>query len=94
MAGSLNVRQFYIPILLIGLWGLIPERRGPQFLIGASFPMYMIHLLFLSPLLILQKRYGVDGWQVWIAAVIGCLVIANLLKRFCPHLSAFIFGGR
>ena len=81
---------------LYGLWGLMDDRRWPQWLVANSFGVYLVHKFVLLPV----KTYLRPGRSVATYLIVAVfafavsLAMAQLLKRAMPKTSAVLFGGR
>lgn len=90
----------YIPFLLVGVWSIMPTKRLPAWLTGASFPVYALHMIIFGFLKFPFKKLlgGVNTLPSYIAFVITsfivCIGVAALMRRFLPRVSAVLFGGR
>ncbi len=87
-----------IPLLVAGLWMLVPSAPWPKWLTSMSFPVYVMHFFVV---------YAMDGFrrakadksiavmllQAAVAVVVPCLV-ALLLRRLAPKAASAVFGGR
>ena len=101
-AGSDILRQFAIPLVMAFLWSLVPLKRFPQILAGASFAIYMIHIPFIGIWRGFEKfTFGTFGEDsiiailvVWIFASVSSILAAALLHKCLPRVSNLIFGGR
>lgn len=87
---------FAVPFALYGMWQLIPSVELPNWLVGYSFSIYVIHKLIMWPFFIVVNpsasvlAYIVSALAVFILS----LIIANLMHKFLPKFSKFVFGGR
>ena len=87
-----------IPILLLGVWRLIPSQAMPSWLVASAFPVYAIHYFFEHALeslaLPLHSPY-VWAYISRIAIVaFFSLLVANVLRTFFPRTSDMLFGRR
>lgn len=94
-----NPLPILIPPMLLGVWLLMPERKWASYLVGMTFPIYVLHLFAM-----LFFAYT-SRWTMWMNPVVHFvfrwagmvvlpIVFASLLRRFMPRLSGVVFGGR
>lgn len=86
-------------LFIIGAWLLCPPIELPDLLKRQSFPIYLLHALFVPYVLLIAQKLPVlqDWWGflINIIVLVGLsLITSYLLKRLMPKFSAFIFGGR
>lgn len=97
--------QKYIPLAIIAIpclmfftWHFMPTRAMPTWLKGTSFPIYLTHSLFLGYWGIFAKNIGfgesIAKLIAWPMAFIGCIILANVLRKSMPRVASFVFGGR
>lgn len=89
---------FAIPCLMYATWYFVPAMPIPHWLKGVSFPIYLTHCIFLGYWGIFSKNVGVDESIAklisWPMAFVGCIILANLIRRMAPRAFALLFGGR
>ena len=87
-----------IPLLVAGVWFVVPSAPWPRWLTSMSFPIYVMHFFVI---------YAMDGFggaradksvsamlsQAVISVMVPC-AIALAMRRFAPRIAAFLFGGR
>jgi len=92
-----------VPFLLIGVLGLMTTRRSPKWLAGNSFPVFLMHNIFLSISSLGFKALGMYGdarydlvmmFSRAFVAIVASVMISICIHRFFPRTSAIIFGGR
>lgn len=97
MSGSRGIIPLWVPILLFGLWWCVPERPLPKWLTGASFAIYLLHMVIYRCLDI-AFNFPVDGvlrWIVkWLIGVGGSLLVVQVLRGYYPKMANWVFGGR
>ena len=83
-----------IPLLIIGLWGLMPTRRFPRVLVANTFPVYLMHMFVL--LLFGSARISSPMVAVGIGmlAVALSVAIAEAMRRVSPVAVRILYGGR
>lgn len=97
--GQLNLRHFYIPLAMLGVWWLVPVRKCPFWLASAAFPIYVIHFIPCAYFKAVFKHFSfgveaVDFIFRWLLVVACCLLFSLLLRRLFPRVSSVLFGGR
>lgn len=89
---------FAVPCLMYATWYFMPSNNLPAWLKGTSFPIYLMHMIFIGYWATFTKNVGLDGdivkLIVWPMAFVGCIILANLLRKISTSLFAFLFGGR
>ncbi len=89
-------RGIMIPLVLGGVWYLMPSNALPDYLKGMSFPIYVLHYFFISAVFFLNHDpnsvlfYLARG----LAGIIGSVVVALLMRKYMPRFAALAFGGR
>ena len=90
--------DFAIPCLMFATWHFMPIRELPTWLKGTSFPIYLTHSLFLGYWGIFAKNIGlgesITKLIAWPMAFVGCIILANVLRKAMPRVASFVFGGR
>ena len=92
-----------VPFLIVAIWLTLPSWNWVKELTGYSFPIFLMHNIFLSlvsmAFLVLGLRDSV-GLQIPIAflrticAIGGAVLVAQFINRNVPWLSRVVFGGR
>ena len=94
-----------IPLLMIGIWAVIPNSKWPDWLTRCAFPIYLVHGLgfFLFNNLFLGIPIGCCGFyeprtmlQTVASAFFAFLVsiAIGLFFRCLPGVARVVFGGR
>ena len=86
-------------LVIIGAWQLCPPIELPNFLRRQSFPIYLLHAVFVPyALMAAQKFPALQEWWGFLIniCILTILSIAtcHLLRTMAPKFSAYIFGGR
>lgn len=97
--GAQHFGWLAIPLMLYGVWGLMPTCALPQWFVGCAFPVYLLHKFFFP---IADRLWNgvtgattIIGYLATIVFVFGASVVAaNLLRRLMPRVSGVAFGGR
>lgn len=97
--GEFVLVPFLIPCMLIGVWGSVPERVWPAFVIRSTFPIFLMHCFFMVAFSY-AWRYT-SGWGCCFnyclrlfGAIIGSMAVASLTRRIVPKVYDVIIGGR
>jgi len=96
---------FTIPILMIGVWSIVPSAEMPVLLVGLSFPIYVLHMFAykilgdvarrISITVILPDTMDLYGYVfVCCFAIVFSIAAAFVIKSVLPKLAAIAFGGR
>jgi len=86
---------FVSPCFLLGAWYFAPTFRLPSALAACTFPLYVMHAIVYAAL----WACGVPraaGWQ-WLTLGAGIalpVAVSLIVRRACPRVAAWIFGGR
>lgn len=95
--------KFLKPIFILSasytVWYFMPEKAIPKKLSQASFPIYVMHTIFIGYL------QTFPGWIPGTQSLVGFLIhlsvpiilsimMSNLLHHYLPRVSSFVFGGR
>ncbi len=94
----MKISYLRVPALMYAVWYIMPSRPFPEWLTACAFPIYVMHIILLRPAYLVLKYFSV-GQQT--AAILTCLTgmvlaiaITNLLRKFAPRVSNFLFAGR
>ena len=102
MLGNLFDFLMVVPLMLL-VWQICKYIRLPKMCIVNSFALYLMHshFLFLSIaiMIVIGLQDILDGSVVvfalrWLFSVLVSLMLAELMKRYFPKVSGFLFGGR
>ena len=85
-----------IPLVLCLIWGLVPDRPWPAWLVGNAFAVYMVHPVLVRSMNAAGMFPNVSWAYVieWCCAVGASLGLVGLLRRFAPRTTGWAFGGR
>lgn len=90
--------DFAIPCFLYATWYYIPANPLPHFLKGVSFPIYLMHMCVMGYWSVVSKNLDIseDSTRLiaWPLSFVGCIILANLIRRMAPRAFALLFGGR
>ena len=86
----------YTPLLLVGLWPLVPSIPQRGVVQSSTFPIYCMHgLVIYSVSWANSNEYLFASWMFrWIAGMLGAFSVSLILKHVCSPLARFLFGGR
>lgn len=87
---------------IVGIWTFIPQWKLPFGLGEMSFPIYVLHgmfIYFLSVALKFVHRYDLVGHGMmylifFVVSVVGPIVVAKILATRFPSLCKLMLGGR
>lgn len=97
------VEALSVPFLIVGSWSILPVRGWMKGLAVYSFPIFLMHNIFLSLVSMVFMAVGLRdsvAMQIPIAllrtmcAIVGAIVVATSIKRVIPKLYFVMFGGR
>jgi len=94
-----DILLWWIPMILFGVWGIVPDRPWPKWLTSTAFPIYILHMFVL---LVLQYAWHLTAFMPngllflfrWCVAVGVSIFVARMLNRFLPSVAKILFGGR
>lgn len=93
-----GLSSFSIPCLIYATWYFMPSTSLPEFLKGVSFPIYLMHSLFLGYWGIFVKNVGISDTLgkliAWPLAFTGSIILAKVIHKSSKRLSGILFGGR
>ncbi len=93
-----GLNSFAIPCFIYATWYFMPTCSLPEILKGVSFPIYLMHSLFLGYWGIFVKNIGLNDSAgkviAWPLSFIGSIILAKVIHRFSKRLSGILFGGR
>ena len=94
LAYCMGWTELSIVLMIVGLWGLMPTRRFPRFLVANTFPVYLMHMFIL--LLFGSGKIASPSLAigVGIIVVVVSVAVAEAIRRFAPSLSVILWGGR
>ncbi len=92
-----------VPFLIVAIWLTMPSWNWVKEQTGYSFPIFLMHNIFLSFVSMVFMVLGLRdsaGLQIPIAffrtmcAIGGAVLVAWFINRNVPRLSRIVFGGR
>lgn len=96
--GSIMLGKLCTPLLICFTWHFMTARRIPDWLTACSFPIFLMHTVVFPYFAVVLKRLALGELAqtgvMYVGGVVGSIVVAVLLRRFCPKVSAVVFGGR
>ena len=94
------IRQVAIVLVIVGAWGCVPVVELPRMLRNQAFPIYLLHGVMMVFVLIF-KTFFQSFCLSWIGycfsvvfMVFGSIALSLTLRRYCPMVASFLFGGR
>lgn len=95
--------KFLKPIFILSasytVWYFMPEKAIPKKLAQASFPIYVMHTIFIGYLQTfpgwIPGTQSVIGFLIhWLVPIILSIMVSVLMHHYLPRVSSFVFGGR
>ena len=87
-----------IPFLMYAVWYIMPSRPFPVWLTSCSFPIYVTHIIFLRQVSDVTRRCianpQIESVVCCLLVITYALVVINLLRKYFPRLTNFLFAGR
>ena len=88
-----------IAMVLAGVWMVCPAITLPTILQGQSFPIYLLHAVFVPYVLLVAQKFPVMlswfGFLVNATVLLVCSLFSSLmLRHFSPKTATVLFGGR
>ncbi len=94
---------FIVPCLLVGVWSVLPTTGWMKVMSGFSFPIFLMHNIFLSIGSMAFMAIGLRECELLqipfsiartVGAIGGVLVVTMLFRKFLPSFQTVVFGGR
>lgn len=89
------------PLLLVGLFNLIPDLKIPMWITTCSFPIYLFHMFVLKAIhgvavvMGLSLNANVLIWAMSVAVIFFMTLGGVAIQRkFVPRLNNLLWGGR
>lgn len=87
-----------LPFLIYFTWHFMSARRLPNWLTACSFPIFLMHSIFLTYLGIMLKRLPLGALTTtgiqYIGSILLSIALTLLLRRLSPRAARVLFGGR
>ena len=86
-----------VPLLMLGLWGLIPSVRWPKWLTSCAFPIFLLHVFAIGVYnnFLVRDVSGVLAFAAKYAFSVGLPIVAVVvMRRMLPKVAELAFGGR
>ncbi|MBQ4385144.1 MAG: acyltransferase [Kiritimatiellae bacterium] len=95
----LNIRHFPVPLVMAGVFGLMPVKRFPEVLVTAAFPVYLMHGMWTVPITCILNHVPFIGATSayllkWGFGFGMSVLSASFLRRYVPRVAGVLFGGR
>ena len=96
--GAMMLGKISIPFLIYFTWHFMTARRIPDWLTACSFPIFLMHTVVFPYFAVVLKRLALgelaQAGVMYVGGIVGSIVAAVMLRRFCPKVSSVVFGGR
>ena len=93
-----SFESLFVSALMYVVWHIMPVRAFPKWLTACSFSVYVLHYIILDPVETVFKKSLLDAQTqsilVCITVIVVSLVVSNLLRKYLPRVSNFLFAGR
>ena len=92
-----------VPFLIVGVFGIMSESHFPKWISGSSFPIFLMHNVFLSLSSLGFKVIGMYGnarydlimmFSRAFIAIVCSVAVSAFMHRYRPRVSSILFGGR
>lgn len=92
-----------VPFLLVGIFGVMSGSHFPRWITGSSFPIFLMHNIFLSLSSLGFKVIGMYGdvrydlvmmFMRAFVAIVCSISVSAFMHRYLPRASSILFGGR
>ena len=101
-AGGVWLANVALPFLVVGLLNLFPAVKLPTAVASTAFPIYLLHMFFVSAAGFLVRGHGLSGRFSSPVVLIGAAVAiffstmacAMALRRVWPRADVVLWGGR
>jgi peptidoglycan/LPS O-acetylase OafA/YrhL len=95
---DLFTRRLLTPFLLYFVWSLTSVRKWPDYLTACSFPIFLMHMVFMPFINTISAKLHLYGFCFGMVGFAGSMllsiVVTLTLRRFMPRVARFLFGGR
>lgn len=94
------LRQIAVLLVISGAWHICPAIELPSIFRAQSFPVYLLHGVFLPAVLVMKNAApafieSAAGYVFIVTFAVACSIVAShVLRRFLPRFNNVIFGGR
>ena len=86
-----------LPLLMAGLWRIVPATRWPGWLTSCAFPVFILHVFAIgvyNNFLVREVNGLLAFCAKYVFAVVLPIVVVIVARRIAPRLVKFAFGGR
>ena len=98
METPFGIGSLFLPAMMYVIWYVMPSCSLPKWLASCSFPVYVLHIIILRPVVAVLKRCPLDAQIKSILAciigIVASIIVTNLLRKYLPRVSNFLFAGR
>lgn len=88
---------FSVPLLMFGLWDILPYIRLPMWLSRCAFPVFIMHVFaigFYNNFLVREVNTLTGFGLKYVFAFAMPILFVCIARRFAPRLTSIAFGGR
>lgn len=94
----IDLQTLMVPFLLYAVFYFMSDRAWPKWLTSCTFPIFLMHWLFLIYFTAISKHLQINGLVIDVVGlligVIGSVAVAIFLRRYCKRAAKILFGGR
>ena len=87
-----------IPFTIIGLWGLMPSKKWPEYITRSAFPLFLTHQMVFMFIPKSVMGFMVGDFWLYIGLCLGAILVSAAFcatfRTLCPSLANIAFGGR
>lgn len=86
-----------VPLLMLGLWGLVPSVHWPKWLTDCAFPIFILHVFAIGVYnnFLFREVAGVLSFAAKYAFSVGLPIVAVVvMRRMSSKITELSFGGR
>ena len=92
------LRASLLPCLMYSIWHFMPSGKIAKWITSCSFPIFLMHMIFVTHLPRLMCSAGEDALSqlfiVFIGSICASIGATIFLRRFLPRTALVLFGGR
>lgn len=92
------LRACLLPCLMYCIWHFMPSVRIAKWITSCSFPIFLMHMIFVTHLPCLMRSVKIDDLSqsaaVFTGSICASVGATIFLRRFLPRTASILFGGR
>lgn len=92
------IGSLFLPAMMYVVWHIMPTSALPKWLTACSFPLYVLHIIIMRPVEAVLKTSSlnvqIQSILVCIICIVVSIIVTNLLRKYLPRVSNFLFAGR